>query len=578
MTRSTDETARPTASAARRDCAADPLACIHRIIADVRRLELDCQYGDEPRDYYVALHKAFRGIVERELRIEFQSDELEVFWATRQKPQGGELPREIPSGRLQFVNKAIVELNARYNSMPLLSKMARFAFARSHIFQVTSMTAGVRLQAYSLSGANPTATAVSHEFVLPFTGRMSLEEFYTTLADGDADSPEKIRGRITEQIDHWTVNQPWPEEEVLDAIASEDDNIQRHARSIPWQRHFEAAAKHFALIALYQRNNPYGSTTSYLLASGLRGTSDASLAVFWPDSLDDVPIDLLVLLQLLLRDNAVSLLALRRAFSGTLLHLGHSLKNQLDTVQDFLDKHAGAEMRTRGLKLTDMSDVLQLGGAESIEDVRSSSKRRRFLEYERPGAAELDLLRLLQGEWREAMGRKRDCRDGDRTFEAYCELTVIPLISRATIGWPLEDKEGRRCRLCIPAYRELFFELLLNVRKYGCFNILPDESRDGLPVVSITCYVGEARVAADRVFLTLGNEVHPEKPLPEELHASKWTNWPAELSQGCEGPALAVSVFRRLEQGNLVFRRKVAPDGTEWLLVGATFSGMTVER
>ena len=260
--------------------------------------------------------------------------------------------------------------------------------------------------------------------------------------------------------------------------------------------------------------------------------------------------------------------ALAEARKMALGHLGHQLKGRLDSLQSFLDQHGEEGLSGHVRMLSDLTVILQLHTVDDRAELLALEprKRKRFLDYgDEPDSRDLDLLSRVTRDWPELVAGERVFEEDGRRLEAWSGLDMRPLLSSAVLGFPLKDRDGRPCRLKEAVYRELLFELLLNIRRYGFSRRVPGESRGNLPVVAARCDVTASQLG-DRSLLVLTNEVNAEKSLPGYLRAAEWQKWPEDRKY--DGPGMALTLLRRLKLGDMFFRRHVLEDGREFFLVG----------
>jgi len=580
------------------DCPADlSLWCAARILSQARELEAECQVRGW--DYYEKLHSQFRAIIEESLLTCF--GDVEVFWATREKPNIDEMPHAPRKGTRpgsMVVNEIIFDLNRNYHAHKLLSALAQFGVGRSHIFTIGRMPDGVRLTCHPMVTKDGSHRPVAAwEINVSLTGTCSVAQLCEHLcAIAEANGPDarqKIADEIRMQIDLGAADAVWPEQDFRNRLESPTerdlaDKMDHEALTHPdrgFARLYVEAVKHMALIALYEENNDFAAMT-YLLAPTLHGESESSLVVYWPRLQGEGPLHLLYLLQMILGQNATAILAkdleiqdahrLAEARKMALGHLGHTLKHRLDTVQAFLDQHGQAGLSGHVRMLADLTVILELNMVDDREELLALEKRKRdrFLEYADEGSAQpLNLLDCIMQDWPKLVAREQSYSDEGKRLDAWCRLDMHSRIRSAQIGHALVDADGRRCCLSEAVYRELLFELLLNVRRYGYVQRSLGETHNGTPVVSVRCDLGAAEIGG-RTLLTLLNQVHPGKDLPSYLRSADWSRWPAERKY--DGPGMALELLRRLKMGDLFFRCQTLDTGEVLFSVGMDLLGLEI--
>lgn len=380
-----------------RACPADlSLWCVNRILLRVRELETDCHVHG--RDYYLELHSQFRRIVEESLSACFPL--AQVFWATREKPK----PNEMPPAE-GIINETIFELNQDYHAHHLLSALSQFQVGRSHVFSICKTTTGGRLVCHPMGGNDDLHDEDrAWQVDLPMQQGLTVEALCAELRQrADSGTPQRraeITERIKQQIDEWTRSVIWPDSDFRSHLLTASDRdlahqIDEQAETRDeegWPAKFLEAAKHMALIALYQAHNDFAAM-SYILAPTLHGESESSLVIYWPRSTGEGPLHLLHLLQMVVGQNSTAILArdresldarrLAEARKMALGHLGHTLKHRLDTLKAFLDQHAHAGLGGHVQMLYDLTVILQLNTLDNRHELLSLEprKRDRFLEY-----------------------------------------------------------------------------------------------------------------------------------------------------------------------------------------------------
>ncbi|MCB9851890.1 MAG: hypothetical protein H6819_02245 [Phycisphaerales bacterium] len=247
-----------------------------------------------------------------------------------------------------------------------------------------------------------------------------------------------------------------------------------------------------------------------------------------------------------------------------LRNLGHTLKNRLDRIHAYLSQLGASEMSGHMQMLQDISVVLRLFQLEGRKELLGlpQDKRSRFLEYDnRVAPRPLDLLHRLKIEWPALFTHS----DSDRTVR----LEMTSDLSRAVIDNHLCDADGRPCRVHEAVYRELFYELILNVRRYGTRRLSGAGADIDRSVFDVRCDIGKT-VIGGRNAVTLTNST--AKPLPAWLESPEWKPWPEQMEH--DGPGMAIALLRQLELGDMYFRRRVF--GTERSSNVTVFSVATV--
>jgi len=590
------------------DCPADlSFWCGSRILECARELEARCQV--EGWDYYDKLYLNFRHYVEDAIRLCFPG--VQVFWATREKPKPAEMPdpgkgTQPPGSRL--LNEIIVDLNRRYHAHKLLHALAQFSVGRSHIFTITGRPEGATLTCHPMArrDANHERTA-AWPIDIRFHGTLTVAELCRDLCKDASDkgpsSRDELATSIRNQIERWAEGATWPKDYFRDNLTNDieyalAEKIERDARQQPGKKlsfaeRYVEAVKHIALIALYQENNAFSAMT-YILAPTLSGESAASLVIYWP-RIDghgsEAPPHLLYLLQMILGQNATTILAkdregrqarrLAEARKVALSHYGHTLKHRLDVLNAFLDAEAPSAVRLRANMLKDLTLILQLNAVDDREELCErlpEQKRKRFMDLEgvEDAPSELDLLPRIQ-EWSEVLTREEDVplRDVSGRIETRVrcpvQLKLFPRITSASIGWQMTSA-GQDARLKEPVFRELLFELLNNIWKYGERVLLMGE--DGNSYVQINVRVTKANIVVSGntiSLLVLANIIQPAKVGDCPLIAEQWKRWPDKGDIRYNGPGMALDLFRRLELGDMYHRTRTH-NGKVILEVGMAFA------
>ena len=569
------------------DCPTDlSFWCANDILADIRQVESECRIRGESHDR--RLRVEFGGILERNLSQSYGCDGVQVFWSLDEKSIEA---HDIVGNdqRQQVINRAILDLNADYHSHPLLWRLVGLGLGRSHVFSVVTQEKGASLVVRPLLCLSPDKASQEWPIAVPLDSGCSVDHLLDELRSlPDQEQPslataikEKIKGRIDAWIPpQWAL---WPQGEFEARLRNADER--QDAAGHDFHALFREAARHIALIAIYQACNGFGAMT-YIMAPTLQGRCESSLAVYWPRSIGEPSLNLLYLLQMILGQNATTILgeqAERRKFQQlaearkmALGHLGHTLKHRLDTVKAYLDQHGQQALSGHVLMLEDLTVILQLNTVDDRNELLTLEKRKRnrFLEYaDGKPAGPLDLKELILRDWSDMVAREQPLSDEGHRISAWCRLDMHSRISGAQLIYALTDGDGRRCRVTATVYRELLFELLLNARRYGYVRPCPGESHDDLPVVSVRCDLGMAQVQ-DRRLLTLVNQVHPGKELPAHLRSVDWRPWPA--ARKYDGPGMALELFRRLDLGNLFFRSQTLATGEVFFAVGLELVGLEI--
>ncbi len=593
------------------DCPADlSFWCGSQILAQTRELEAQCQIDGS--GYYERLHLRFRGIVEDSLRNCFPG--VQVFWATREKPERQEMlsPGEGTRSGSGLVNEVTFDLNRDYHAHEFLAALAQFTVGRSHIFTISQQLTndrtsfGVRLTCHPLANRDGHFEQMTPwDIDIRFGGECSTAAFCDDLCHNAVAKGRAARAEITQnikaQIGRWVADAEWPEEAFRTRLASQTDRkladkmahdaVERPNEGL--DSRYREAVEHLALIAIYQENNGFSAMT-YVLAPTIEGASAASLVIYWPQA-GEKPLNLLLLLQLILGQNATTILAkdresrearrLAEARKVALSHYGHTLKHRLDVLSAFLRANAPEAVRLRAMMLEDLTLILQLNAVDNREELCEGlpdRKRKRFMDIE--GAedtpSELDLLSRVW-EWSDALTRDEEVPIRDEAGHIVARVTcpvrlkVFPRITRATVGWQMTSADDNT-RLKEPVFRELLFELLNNIWKYGDRLMMTEE--DGEPHVQINVRVTAAavRVAGKIVpLLVLANIIHPAKAHDCRLVAQRWTRWPENGDFRYNGPGMALEIFHRLKLGDMYYRTR-SNDNNLILEVGVSFVGLHI--
>jgi hypothetical protein len=569
------------------DCPTDlAFWCANDILADIRKMESQCRIRRESHDE--RLRAEFGGILERNLALSSGCDGVQTFWSLDEKSiEAHDIVGDDPRQRL--INRAILELNANYHSHPLLWRLVGLGLGRSHVFSVESHEGGACLIIRPLLCLLPEKGSQEWPIPVPLDSGRSVHGLLAELR-GLADQAESelattVKRKIKDQIDAWIPPTwaGWPQDEFEARLRDADER--QDAGEHDFQALFREAARHIALIMIYQACNGFG-TLSYIMAPTLQGRCESSLAIYWPRTVGEGSLNLLYLLQMILGQNATAILGEQRerqkfqqlaeARKMALGHLGHTLKHRLDTVTAYLDRHGQEALSGHVLMLGDLTVILQLNTVDDQKELLTLEKRKRdrFLEYadgERSGP--LDLKGLILRDWSDLVARERSFSDEGERIRAWCRLDMHSRVATVQVTYALTDGDGRRCRVSATVYRELLFELLLNARRYGYVGPCPGEMHDDLPVVSVRCDLGTAEVH-DRKLLTLVNQVHPGKELPAHLQSVDWRPWPA--ARKYDGPGMALELFRRLELGDLFYRSQALATGEVFFVVGLELLGLEI--
>jgi hypothetical protein len=569
------------------DCPTDlSFWCANDILADLRKLEFECRTRHESHEK--RLWAEFGGILERNLTRSYHCEGVQVIWSLEEKSiEVHDIVRD--DLRQRAISKALLELNADYHSHPLLWRLVGFALGRSHVFSVEAHEEGACLVVRPLLCLSPEKGSEEWRIPVPLASGCSVPQLLRELRDlPDQAEPEligKIKEKVKNQIDVWVPAKwgVWPQQEFEARLRNDDER--QDASKNDFQELFRRAARHIALILIYQACNDFG-TVSYILAPTLQGQCESSLVICWPRSIREGNLNLLYLLQMILGQNATAILGqqekrrksqqLAEARKLALGHLGHTLQHRLDTVQAFLDQHGQAALSGHVLLLRDLAVILQLNTVDDQDELLAIPKRDRFLEYaDEESARPLDLMGRIMRDWSELVARKQSYSDAGQRLNAWCRLDMHSSIKDARLTYALTDEDGRRCRVSEAIYRELLFELFLNARRYGYVHYCPDETHEGVPIVSVRCEVDAAEVKG-RTLLTLVNQIHPGKELPPHLRSAEWSRWPAEGKLKFDGPGMAVDLLRRLGIGDLFFRSQTFETGDTFFIVGLDLLGLEI--
>lgn len=332
-----------------RDCPLDlSVWCANRILQSIRRLEGSCSARDF--DYHEKLHARFRRIVEGALSSVWSRrlypPGVQVIWATTEKPKLAEMPRP-PHGSnpgSQIINEVIFELNRECHAHYLLAPLSQLTVGRSHIFSIRRTSTGATLVCRRMGDG--VAAAIdpalwSLNISLQTQRRASVdslcEELGELAADSELTDRATIADHIREYIDACATSVAWPEHEFNKHLVTTVDHTL--ADAVDWPTMFREAVRHIALITLYQARNQF-TAMDYILAPTLKGESESSLVIYWPDGAGDSPLHLLCLLQMIVGQNATAILAKERKLhdlAENVYSIGHPLKHRLGDVQSGID-------------------------------------------------------------------------------------------------------------------------------------------------------------------------------------------------------------------------------------------------
>lgn len=569
------------------DCPTDlSFWCANDILADIRKLEAECRIHGESHDQH--LRAEFGSILEDNLARSYGCEGVQAFWSLDEKSiEAHDIVGDDP--RQRAINRAILELNADYHSHPLLWRLVGFGLGRSHVFSVEAHEEGASLVVRPLRCLSPEKGSEEWRIPVPLDSDRSVHGLLADLRSlpdsAESDLVVRIKEEIEKQIETWVASKSvvWPQGDFEARLRDEDER--REASGHDFHDLFGKAARHIALILVYQACNGFG-TMSYIMAPTLQGQCESSLAIYWPQTIGEGNLNLLYLLQMILGQNVTAILGEQRerrkfqqlaeARKMALGHLGHTLKHRLDTLQAFLDRHGEAGLSGHVQMLADLTVILQLNTVDDQKELLSLEKRKRdrFLDYADEAAEPLDLLTRITRDWPDLVAREQSYSDEGRQLAAWCRLDMGSRIGSARLMHALVDEDGRRCRLKEAIYRELLFELLLNVRRYGYVQPSPDEVHDGEPVLTVRCEVGMAEVDG-KTILKLINQVHPGKELPAHLQSTQWKLWPAERKY--DGPGMALELLRRLKLGDMYYQCQKHDTGEVAFVVGLDFFGLEMK-
>lgn len=569
------------------DCPSDlSFWCANDILVDIRKLESECRIRGESHDEH--LRAEFGDILERNLAKGYECEGIQVVWSLDEKSiEAYDIVGDDP--RQRAINKAILELNENYHSHPLLWRLVGFALGRSHVFSVEAEAEGACLVVRPLLCLSSEKSSERWRIPVPLdSGRsvLGLLADLRSLSDrAEAELNVAIKDKIGKQVDAWVASKSvaWPQHDFEARLR--DEGERQDADEHDFHELFRKAARHIALISIYQAHNGFG-TMSYIMAPTLQGQCESSLAIYWPRSIGEGNLNLLCLLQMILGQSATAILGEQRerrkfqqlaeARKLALGHLGHTLKHRLDTLQAFLNRHGDAGLSGHVQMLADLTVILQLNTVDDQEELLALEKRKRdrFLDYAGDAAEPLDLLARITRDWSKLVAREQANSDKGQQLDAWCQLDMRSRITSAKLTHALVDEDGRRCRLKEAIYRELLFELLLNVRRYGYVQPSPGETHDGVPVLTVRCDVSAAEIDG-RTVLKMINQVHPGKDLPPHLQSSEWKRWPAERKY--DGPGMALELLRRLKLGDMSYKCQKRNTGEVAFVVGLDLFGLEME-
>ena len=284
------------------------------------------------------------------------------------------------------------------------------------------------------------------------------------------------------------------------------------------------------------------------------------------------------------------------AIKLTIGHYGHTLKHRLDTLNAFLDQPDTPPLiRMRQCMLRDLTLILQLSAIDDREQLLEKTfdnKVDRFLEIEgtKKVPASINLVDSIK-KWSSSfistenmvmvVDKKRNIHE-----ERLCEksLDITTETSKIVIGFPMvvKTKHGaKHARFKNAIYRELIFELLSNVMRYGAYKTKFNPNAIGEYNVNVSLMISHCQISMSEIknkidLLVLSNIVQPEKSKDVFIANTKqgtWHRWPEEKKY--DGPGMAVELFRRLKAGDMFYCIEKI-NGQTVFRVGLNFEGMKI--
>ncbi|MCK5611332.1 radical SAM protein [Candidatus Pacearchaeota archaeon] len=274
-----------------------------------------------------------------------------------------------------------------------------------------------------------------------------------------------------------------------------------------------------------------------------------------------------------------------------LSHYGHTLKHRLDTLNAFLDKHGTKAIQTHTQMLRDLTMILQLNAVDNEYQLLNrlpDNKKKRFLDLQTDSkvAENINLSDKILNDWANLVSapltlafEERPGEDKSPLYEekCWCQLD-IKMDDEFYLGF-IESADGVKYRLKEGVYRELIFELLINIRRYGYCSQQKGYCHDDLKVISKPCriFLEEHELKgfdSKSPLLVLRNRVQKTKVsgFPNDLRSRVWEKWPE--SKRYDGPGMAASLLRRLGIGEMYFKTSNSKKGNLFFYVGLYLKGL----
>ena len=498
-----------------------------------------------------------------------------------------------PNESLSALNDGIITLNEHYFSHEYLRYLAReIKIASSRIFHIKYSDDG--LQFVIQSNATIESEPLSIDISVPYPNNKTPHQLLDKVKALD-----KIVDEIREYIESWSGGTILTQRGIDSDYISEINRIVFKNDNNGWPE----SLKHFALIASFSSVNSYKSAT-YYLSSLDHSELQSSMVIFWEAVEPSGSVH--SVLQQLLSLNITPFLQYHEKLSKrtriaevkaeALGHYGHTLKNRIDALTAFLN-NCDKKIVTGAIKLhinllRDLTYILQLNAIEQPEDLlKYNPKWERFFKAEESPADSLDIIKLIK-DWAECeKGEKLipidDSKHGFVVEKQYnVEFDIDYAVSHAYVGMPLkvetspDEKNSilKRCRPATEIYRDLIFELMNNLSKYGAKEIecgIQNEVKVGALVhrTTIKHHDGSARE-----LLVISNEVNKtnaERPIISQgKQAPDWIPWPDSIRHN--GPGMAIDLIRRLDVGEMFYKIGETRDGRTIFSTGLFFKEMEI--
>ncbi len=594
------------------DCPADlSVRCANDILADLRRIESEAKHG---RAHDERLRGEFGFIVERALRHAYRSDRIQVFWTLEDAKAIESHSDPASDPRRRSINDVIIQLNRddRYDSQSLLEALVGLSVGRSHVFSVVDDASGLSLIVRPMLCLQTNRTSDEWSIPIRFQSGSSphqlIEELMGITAADETQLRIAVRERIEEAISGWVSQtwDEWPEAEFRARLRNEVE--QDKARENGFRQLFRSAAEHFALIALFQACNDY-IAMSYILAPTMQGRSDSALAVYWPRSTGEGTLILLYLIQMILGQNATTILGereKRRTFQElaaarkmALGHFGHTLKNRAQGLVANLEQEGGTSTQiTLARSLLETGHILELNVVDSMDDILRMPPDKLSRTVEMVSATKhWDILDEMRSRWVPGWLQGRQFVHFAPLKSAILEPEVDYEVKTCLLG----ACTGYRFRLARGLYRQLFSELFSNIARYSHKTDVGTDAETGLARVACrlwVCREERVRRGSDCMpLLVFVNQTSTRrrrdderfddesarsqpfveaKNLPEWFQESEeWLEWPE--SRKFDGPGMAVDLLRRLKIGGLYYKTWVETNGKRTFCTGVWLDGMVIE-